>query len=195
MSISDRDQVQYTLLIDTDKYSGNFEREMFSFITGESECLGDEPHAEYEYDIARKELNLDGCDDHGPLFALLEERLRDPGDDGAHRTFVSIAPTPGFFNVHGEHYQDGYTGDLARDIKFCDYCKSGADMKKHQTWPAYQSVAIFISRKPTNAEIELIKSRAYAYSKLPKKFSWDNRPKILGFRLISETITNISENL
>jgi hypothetical protein len=53
------------------------------------------------------------------------------------------------------------------------------NLKKVHKYPAYLSVAIFCSRKPTGKEIEFMKDRA-------RKFSKTNKIKITGFRLIQE---------
>jgi hypothetical protein len=190
----DPTKIKYTFVIDTDTYSGNFERPIFSFITGMSESCGERAYATYEAEAARKALKIKGEYAAGPLDELVEERIRDPGDDGYHRSYVSITVTPGFYNVHGEHFPAAYSGKFKKQSN-CSDCKEGKPAEQHRKWPAYQSVAIFLRRRPTDEEIKLIKTRALAYKDFPRQHEWDARPNIIGFRLVVSTTTHESETL
>ena len=89
--------MQYALIVDTDSYSGNFERQMCAYITGQiGECgVGD--------DIAEKALPELGKD-----AAWFEAHSIHKADEhGCHRP-VEIHPTPGFFNDGiGNSYASG----------------------------------------------------------------------------------------
>lgn len=178
MGIYVQDREELTLAIDTDSYSGNFERQMFAFITGRGDTPEGATNSNHEHYTKLAEA---GWFDE-VLDDLLDVRLNDPGDDGYHRAYVTIAPTPGFFNDgHGEHLEDNEKNR-----------RKVAEKKRH---PAFQSVAIFLQRMPTPEELAHIKKRAHLFSDLPKKNPWDARPKILGFRLLRARTTWSSEKV
>ena len=89
--------------IDTTDYSGNFEREMCAFVTGQvGECgVGEELVEEAQEELARDTFNNTG--------EWIEEHIVDEADDSdcpCHRP-CSIWPTPGWFsNGMGGHYHD-----------------------------------------------------------------------------------------
>jgi len=58
--------------------------------------------------------------------------------------------------------------------------------------PTYNSVAIFLSRKPSKKELSILVGRSDAFVMLPKIKMWDVRPKILGFRLVEERVEVVS---
>jgi len=192
----------YTFVIDTEQYAGNFERQMCAYVTGQiGECgVGDEEAAQYKKETHKQPLSF------------VEERVDDSGDFPCMRP-VKIYPTPGWFN-HGQggHYKEGQEAkalvDYRKQVKVCyvPFIKqikrskwSEADkkseikhyekeisnamkLKKVHKYPAYLSVAIFCSRKPTEAEMGFMKERA-------KKFAaMSTDDKITGFRLIQETV-------
>lgn len=175
MGLYTNDREELTFAIDTDSYSGNFEREMFSFITGRSDTPNGATNSNHEY--YRKLAEAGWFDE--VLDDLLEVRLNDPGDDGCHMAYVTITPTPGFFNENGDHFPDS------------EKTKRAHEGKRHH--PAFQSVAIFLQRMPTPDELAHIKARAHLFADLPKRKPWDSRPKILGFRMLREKITWSSE--
>lgn len=122
-------------VVDTDKYAGNFEREMTAHITG---LLGD--------------CGVGGEFTEGPIF---DENFIDfySDDNGCYR------PCEIFLGEKGEN----------------------------------NSVAIFLSRMPTDAEINFMKTRAYEFpdvylqkSRMKEFLSEKGKMKILGFRLIFE---------
>ena len=123
-----------SLVIDTDTYAGNIEREMLAactgiaceFSTGEADTLA----AAY-----------DGPD----LGDLVSSIVWDPGDDGIARTPVAIYPTPGWTNTGGgEHVR------VSESQPF--------------EWPAYMSVRIPLSREPSINVLDGIKRRALAFA-------------------------------
>jgi len=161
---------EYTLAIDTDSYSGNFERELFSFIFGIPDTPDGGTRDLSHYANAAKEAGVAKRLRKDYEYELLDVRLNDPGDDGYHRAYVTICPTPGFFNDgNGTHYED--TEENRKKV--------GA--KRH---PAFQSVAIFLNEMPRNKELDYIRERAQAFQSFPKRHDWDGRPKILGYRIL-----------
>ena len=84
------------LIIDTEQYSGNFEREMCAFITGQiGECgVGRELADKYSHEIK----HLDWWEDNS---------CHQPDDSGIEcMSPVSIVPTPGWLNNGtGKHYR------------------------------------------------------------------------------------------
>ncbi len=152
----------YVFIIDTDSYSGNFERAMCGYLTGiqnESTSRTDKYVEAY-----KEEMGIVETYEHN------EHILFMPGEFG--ESPVEPFPTPGFFNDgHGTHYPENteYDGDK---------------------YPAYQSVGIFMDRKPTNEEIEILKERANKFKLLEDDRS-DETPKVLGFRLIQRITTEV----
>jgi len=166
---------EYTLAIDTDSYSGNFEREMFAFIFGIPDTPDGGTRTLTEYTDAAKKAGVEKRLRKDYKYELLDVRLNDPGDDGYHRAYVTICPTPGFFNDgNGTHHED--TEENRKKV--------GA--KRH---PAFQSVAIFLEQLPTDKELNYIRERAQAFQTFPSKHSWETRPKILGYRILTATTT------
>lgn len=130
----------YTFIVDTNLYSGNFEREMCAYITGQiGECgvgRGDASEAE-------DELNEN-------VRAWFEENIELRGEEGEKDSCMrpcAIVPTPGRINngTGGHFNTEGYTGQ---------HC-----------YPAYESVAIFVSAKPTAAIFRVAKERAEKFAK------------------------------
>lgn len=164
-----RDEPRWTFVVDTDSYAGNFEREMSSYVVGRCDEYGDHRGGPYQ-EMFRKDFGKDPFDD------LVDYRVNDPGDDGIMRAPMDLAPTPGYGNDgHGKHSK----------------LKAG-QKPKH---PAYQSVAIFLRRRPTAKELRVLAERARAFEKIPPIKEWDHRPKVLGCRLVGETVSLTSEDV
>jgi hypothetical protein len=84
----------WIFVIDTEDYSGNFERELCAYITGHiGECgVGDEMAEHFEKEVGE------------PLKNVVEE----PDEDNGCLRPTVIYPTPGWFNHgYGEHFRDG----------------------------------------------------------------------------------------
>lgn len=129
----------YTLIVDTNLYSGNFEREMCAFITGQiGECgVGRGEASEAEEELSQEAL------------AWFSENIEERGEEGEEYPCMrpcAIAPTPGRVNNGtGGHYDaDKYTGTY-----------------RH---PAYESVGIFFSAKPPAAIFRIAKERAQLFA-------------------------------
>src|SRR5512135_82994 len=163
------DKSEYVFVVDTDSYAGNFERELSSFVVGRCDEFGDHRGNPYK-ELYTKELPAD------PFDGLIGSRVCDPGDDGIHRAPMDLAPTPGYSN-------DG-RGNVKK-------LKPGQKLK----YGAFNSVAIFLRRKPTKAELSLLVKRARAFETLPKTKEWEARPKILGCRLVEERLLLVSTDL
>ena len=175
MGLYTEPRTEYTLAIDTDSYSGNFERQMFAFIFGIPDTNDGGTRDLSHYMDAAKAAGVSKKLRNDYPYELLDTRMNDPGDDGYHRAYVTICPTPGYFNDgKGEHYAD--TEENRKKV--------GA--KRH---PAFQSVAIFLSELPTDKELAYIKERAQAFQTFPSKHAWETRPKVLGFRILTATTT------
>lgn len=154
----EQDNTTYAFVIDTEQYAGNFERQLCAYITGHvGECGIGEEFA----DIFEEENQKDTID-------LFSNIISETDDNGCFRP-CAIYPTLGWFNDgQGNHFKDG-------------------DKKKSKyKYPAYLSVIIFFSSRPTNEQIKLMKERAYKFIKLKSEKSWNDfsKVKITGFRLI-----------
>lgn len=128
----------YTFIVDTNLYSGNFEREMCAFITGQiGEC-----------GVGRGEASE--AEDELPAHILtwFEENIEQRGDDEEYPCMrpCSIVPTPGRVNngVGGHFDLDSYTG-----------------LHRH---PAYESVGIFFSAKLPAEVFRIAAARAQTFA-------------------------------
>jgi len=168
MSTSSSSKELYIFVAHTNLYSGNFERELTAYCTGQvGECeVGDE-HA----DMFREEVEDDELIEK---FAELIQRVADE-DNGCERP-TEIWPTPA-------RYNDGYGNHYDRVD----------DSPQH---PAYESVAMFFSERPTQQMIDLMKQRCYAFAEEGLHYSgFGDREelKITGFQLLhrkTEVVTN-----
>lgn len=125
------------LVIDTDSYSGNFERQMCAYITGR---IGECDVGEKEARIAKSEIDSDILG----WFNL--NILSEPDDNGCYRP-VKIYPTPGFYNDgRGKHY------------------KISEKKPEGRTFPAYQSIAIGVNQKMDDQVLKVMKSRAQDFA-------------------------------
>jgi len=152
------DTPRWSFVIDTDAYAGNFERALCAYVTGRH--CGTGRVAAY-LEMYQREVPEDFFE------SLHEQRVDDHGDDHIARAPMALAPTPGWGRRDdGNHYEleDG----------------------EEAPHPAYQSVAIFLSRQPTQEELQALAARAYAFPQLPREKPWDARPKILGCRVVEE---------
>jgi hypothetical protein len=163
---------QLIFVVHTDSYSGNFEREMTAFITGQ---IGDCGVGDNEADMFLEDLG----EDMKEAFAAIIDQVPDEEHAECCRPTV-IWPTP-------DRYNNGSGGHF--DMK---------DFDPETSWlgrphPAYESVAIFFTAKPTAEMIELMKSRAQLYAETQYNTeSWHaNRDplNIKGFQLLKRATT------
>lgn len=162
---------EYSFIIDTTAYSGNFERQMTAYMTGVvGDCGVGGPFAE---------MYLEGVPDHdfSPSIVAMKS------DEGCYRP-CEIATTPGFVN-------NGYGKQAHED-------SPEAAAFEHK-WPAYQSVEIFFEEDPT-PYAEFLKKRAYEFAEYYNKngaYPYGGEPQeqiqIIGFRLQITTTKIITE--
>lgn len=192
----------YYFVIDTDKYAGNFEREMTAFITG---CVGD---CGVGANLTKK-ITEDGI---APDFfdTLIGS---EPDEHGCSRP-CRIWDTPGWFNEGlGGIFQDGQEEDAkafhrkaclerANDLRSIHpkdvevykqrWLGSADELVKH---PAYNSVAICMYRYPTDEELKVLKTRALKWKsfveeeKVKGEYRFLEASNVTGFRLIEEKTT------
>lgn len=148
-------------VIDFDDYGGNDERSLCEYLTGRSDIpreMGDDDYAHY--------LNLYNQEVPKSTFKnLFGEGIDDQGDDCIRRSPVTLVPTPGLENLG-----DGRVVPL----------KPGKEPK----YAAYNSVGLFLARKPTEEELALLTERAKKYATLPPLHEWDVRLPIQSCRLV-----------
>ncbi len=210
-------------VIDTDKYAGNFEREMCAYLTGRTgECGVGKPDEDKDYSIFGYDV-IDVAD-----------------DNGCERP-VTIYPTPGFYNngmgfeyktgqeeVAIEAYKKSMVDYYQPLIKIAEDHKKNAlagkqvhnwtieacdrSIKDYQSiidsalsttketlgkYPSYQSVCIFFSSKPTNEQISFMKTKAIEFTKNSRsKWSkWTGRIDILGYRVVEFKTSETSQQV
>jgi hypothetical protein len=128
----------YMLLIHTDKYSGNFEREMAGYVIGAHDEDRGHGFAEAE------QFKNDGEND--PRFEAMTEKIGTQTHAEYGDVSNTIWPTPGWLN------------------NGCGHMLTVAEFEA--TYPgqkgcaAYQSVAIFLSEPLTAEELEIVAIRA-----------------------------------
>jgi hypothetical protein len=186
----------YLFVIDTDSYSGNFEREMCAYITGQlGECgVGD--------DYIDESLTYDMFEDK--VFTYFN-------DHGCARP-VEIFDNPRHFNDGlGDFYKKGQEQEAFEKYKAkADSCSSYvADVIRSRTFEdfcskqclAYLSVAIAFKNKPSPELIALVKERAHQFlevydRKYTQRFNRDgDKITIEGFRLVEVIKEIIIEEL
>lgn len=193
---------EWVVIIDTDSYSGNFEREMSAYCTG----LYGEYVDDYYANQFRIERAISG-DDDAPFDNIIAYIIND------HEASEScaICPTPGWFNNGvGGHFKDG-DDEEAREHYIQNCMKesnnnSGVhpdNQSSHKKYylnraeeaktrpvsrcPAFQSVAIFFDEKPTKDQIDIIIGQALKFKEVFEKYrdyNKDQGPNITGVRLI-----------
>ena len=200
---------KYTFVIDTNQYSGNFERELCAFVSGHvGDCgVGSEAAEQYLAQTKREPL------------PFIEQHRDD--DDNCLRP-CAIYLTPGWFNDGmGGHFLDGQEAEalIHYRAEVIKYAEQQIENVKHWNWPkqdeqeeiarrqqeisdvnnlkavskfpAYQSVAIFCSRNLTLEEIEFMKQRAIDFCTSEQ---WKHLSiAISGFRLVTESTTISSQ--
>jgi len=204
---------EYLLVVDTEDYSGNFERPMCAWITGQvGECGVGSRVAE----VAEKDLPEE-------VFEWCQEHVvSKPDDDNGCRRPVAIRPTPGWFNngrgghfrrddpkaaeKAQEHWDAGCETDAEHSRKVYahmpDYAETEAQRKLAEKgkpfWdcPAYQSIEIYLDVLPSPEMFQLFKDRAMAFSKdRPNKQSWDGEITVTNVRLLKQTTTTTEEDM
>ncbi|MFA6462281.1 MAG: hypothetical protein WCV90_08520 [Candidatus Woesearchaeota archaeon] len=149
----------YLLIIDTNTYAGNFERQMCAYVTGQiGECEVGEEQAE----LARKEIP--------EVVAQLENLIEQVSDEhGCHRP-VSIFPNPRYGNDgHGNH------------------ALLSNENREKFPWPACNSVAIYFNSLPNPRLLEVMRERASDIASRGVGLEgFERKVEIEGFRLLEQ---------
>ena len=196
----------FILKIDTDSYSGNFEREMIAYATG-LHCIRGERETQDFHDTYSEEKSWEIAE-----YAI---EVRDPKDDDRRPEYAHIDVTPGVYNNGmGFHYYEGEEeAALEAYKKACtEYAEKVEGMYAHmpeygkqqaQTWVdraaeatlenlgkygAFQTVTLHFDKLPPKELLDLIKDRCKEYAALPDGRT-GKKLQITGFRLIKQTIT------
>jgi hypothetical protein len=210
---------EFLLVIDTDEYAGNFEREMCAYLTGQvGECgVGGEYaelfHQEVPTKVAESFENIVAfvTDEHScarPATIWANPRY---GNDGfgnhylrTNRDDPALLATyaqniANYEQPHIESYQRikddltaGWTVVAGAEQSLVRANKRIADakaLKKIACFPAYMSVGIWLTKKPTAAQISLLKERTAKFAEAKRKLKpglyKDFTLTIEGFRLIT----------
>lgn len=173
--MSNETKKQWAVIIDTDSYSGNFERELAAYVTGIETIRG-------EHFVREFQETFDGEDPFEGLF------MRWPGEHG--NELAHIHPTPGWGN-----------NGLGDHVKLSDLTPS---KRRKFTWPAYQSVILRTYEKPSEVQLEILREWALkfaaksrepnAHKKYP--FTHIHPINIIGIRVVcEETITKVTREI
>lgn len=132
-------QDEKAIVIDTEEYSGNFEREMVAFVTGQvGECGKGQELADQAQDDLSPEV----------LHWFRENVVPTADEHGVLRP-ASISPTPGWYNDgKGNHYPDK---------------KKGRNLYKNKKWPAYLSVEFVVDQWPDDHVMEVVLERVQEF--------------------------------
>lgn len=124
----------YLLIIDTDQYAGNFERQLTGFCTGQHDGTHGDREAE-DFDDFIEDESLDNGWEH--------KIITNPDDNGYPRV-CSIWPSPGRLNNGTGTCYDAAPGEKG--------------------YPAYESVVIFLNQSPTEEDMSLFMTRLLDFS-------------------------------
>jgi len=185
----------FLFIADTTQYSGNFEREMCAFVTGQvGDCgVGHDKAVIFEKTVPSKWQKK--------MEAIVENEA---DEHGCFRP-VKIYPTPGFFNDGmGNHWPDEKWGTsevtIAYQEAINDYQQKYKDSLPHLDaktvevikYPAFQSVAIILGRKPSKGEFDFLVKRTKEF--FEEEFKNYPNDKLLSCRLVRvETVTTETE--
>ncbi len=207
---------KYTFIVDTNEYSGNFERHLCGFMTGDG--------GEYGYKEVDDVFHQEVREDH-PLLDFLEYRVVDTDDIPIHSP-VTIWQSPlWFIDGAGGYYRSGDTEAAAaalvrwrkKTIRHTEavlerlraaksaqteidrteaYLRTRIKDAKAATKPGYgspyMSVGIFLRGRPTDEQVAFLKERACRFAEFCREETSHSLPKALvieGFRLSWEVTT------
>jgi len=209
---------KYSLIIDTENYAGNFERELTAFVTGHiGECGVGADAADAYIKAGYKPLDF------------VELRISEDDNVSCSRPTRTYC-TPGWFNNGmGGHFLEGqekealkhyrkevkkyYTTQIkaveisnwpesSKKSSIAGYKKEidkANKLSKVQKFHACLSVQIYCSRKPTEKEIDFIKQRVSLFNDYRQKEKpnfWNKTPiKITGYRLLVESAAEKTVNI
>lgn len=160
----------YVLVIDTDKYSGNFEREMAGWVAGAYD--EDRGHGDREYREFKEQTSEDGENEIAERVELAVTSVKHNEYDYVQN---GIWPTPNRLNNGSGSCRDAEPDETG--------------------WPAYESVAIFFNRKLTKDEMEFVRKRAQRFSEewVPR-FGNRETPKILDVYMLEVERADVMVN-
>jgi len=155
----------FVVIIDTDAYAGNFEREMSAFAAGA-----------YNFEMGhggREMGEFEEAAEDDPRLTAIMEAVESQHHVEYDDVVCSIWPTPNRLNDGvGGHY-DAEPGEAG--------------------WPAYESVAIFFERALTEEELAIVRKRAEEYASAPTGCGNGTPFKILNVRQIEVEVNNKSK--
>lgn len=170
--MSEQNTEEWWVIVDTDSYSGNFEREMASYITGYPQTRGEKlvKDIQSHYGFNPKVYGSE-WEDHpqNPWAGLLEYSDGEYGPELAH-----ICPTPGYGN-------DGHGGSKKL---------TGGPEDKYYPYPSYQSVHMLYTERLSNEQLGLLKEWAEKFVALKTR---SGPSEILGVRLVKRTASYMTE--
>lgn len=164
--MTDADWTRYTLVVDTDAYAGNFERQLVAYCTGMADPSG---VGESEAAAFRASMPVE-VRDH--FAAIMSTR---PGDND-HPHYARILPTTGRLNDKGRHFD---ANELTPELR--------------KAFPmAYESVGVFFDEIPSRELLDILLMRAEEFAANYTAFGDPARFRILGMRLLAE-VTSVVE--
>lgn len=176
----------WVFVIDTDQYSGNFDRELSAYVCGQ--WSEEEYHGEYEAEQFLKECGQEKRDE---FESILQMKVT-CDDDVPVNSFHCLWETEGMFNNGlGGIFKKGQEKEAVNHYNNSSQKRNfkPITVKTLNKSIAYQSIGIFFHTKPTKDQLKFLVKRAVKFSKRPKKNEWDKIVKITGCRLINEKTT------
>lgn len=212
------ERIEYAFIVDTDAYSGNFERQMCAYITGLcGECGQGREIAEKAY----KAL--------GKTAEWFEANVISKTDDHGCFRPVAMHPTPNFYN---DGMGGAYDDSMDKDFVYKRYVKAVEDYRLpliaeaekkiaagEKGWkptllaekeiieaskkngpgkcPSYQSIIVYLTKPPPQNIRKIIIKRANEFANDPGKCGekWAGKFKILDIRFIKEKTVVTEESI
>ncbi len=143
----------HLLIVDTENYSGNFERQLVAFATG---CFGDCGVGDTEAQLARQQMTHYAWWEEN----IIEQEDEDHGADCMRP--ASICPTPGWLN-NGMGYHFRADSDEAETIE--------------GRYPAYLSVKMVVEQLPPQEVWDEFQERVIEFCETYFLTHWSNSTK------------------
>ena len=173
------------LIVDTENYAGNFEREMCAYATGQ---IGDCGVGRRQAGAAKEELRH---------LAWWNEHIVQVPDDHGTRRPASIWPTPGWFNSGmGRHYRNTPEENVRALREFAAQVSAARSVDpkalpdiaadKLTQWSAYLSVAVFVDEMPPLEVWSEFQQRVQDFAREHKQYGGAPDPlTVTGFRQLT----------